>query len=95
VRHVPAQQFLDDIALDQDRAEGTGEVPEQRREAVVQIGMDDDLHRLRGQEGERFQGRFAGADVVVPAGQAEGEILAEVADGAGAGGQGGAGILQG
>ena len=89
-----ADQLLHHIALDRRRAERRSKVGEPGGEAVVEIGMDQHLDLLRGDEAERAHGGERRLHIVVPMRQAKGEILAEIADDGGAGLQGRDGVLQ-
>ena len=78
VGDVSADQVLDDVALDEHRADAAGQVTEEGRKAVVQVRVDQDLDRLGGAQGQRFERLGGGRHVVAPARHAEGEILAQV-----------------
>ncbi len=81
------------MSLDQCGAVGRSEVAEKRRKAVVQVGVDDDLARVGGEQGQRLDGRRRGRHVIAPARQAKGEVLSQVADGRRAGAERGQAIL--
>jgi hypothetical protein len=75
-----ADQRLDDVLFDQHHTERRAHVGEQPRKAVVEVGMDQDLDILSGDQPEGGDGRLRGGDVVVPVGQPKREILTEIAD---------------
>ena len=75
-----ADQRLDDMLFDQHHTERSAHVGKQPRKAVVEIGIDQDLDILSGDQPEGGDGRLRGGDVVVPVGQSKREILAEIAD---------------
>ena len=87
-------QLLHHIALDRRGAERRGEVGEPGGEPVVEVGMDQHLDLLRGDEAEGAHGGERRLHIVIPMRQAKGEILAEVADDGGAGLQRRDGVLQ-
>ena len=75
-----ADQRLDDMLFDQHHTERGAHVGEEPRKAVVEVGMDQDLDMLSGDQPEGGDGRLRGGDVVVPVGQPKREILTEIAD---------------
>ncbi len=89
-----ADQLLDHVALDRRGAERRSKVGEPRGEPVVEIGMDQHLDLLRGDQAERAHGGERRLHIVIPMRQAKGEILAEIADDGGAGLQRRGGVLQ-
>ena len=89
-----ADQPLDDVLFDDHHAQRAGHVDEQPGEAVVQVGMDQNLGLLRSDQAKGDNGGLGRGHVVIPMRQAEGEILAQIADGGGTGGNGAAGIFQ-
>jgi hypothetical protein len=87
VGEAGADQLLDHVLLDQHPAQYAGEIAEQRAVAVAEVGVDDDLDRLRRDHRQRLDGLGGAPHVVVLVGQLEGEVLAHVADAGGAGGE--------
>ena len=80
VPDTPADQTFNDVLLQQHRAETTGEVVKQCGETVVEIRMDQDVHRLRRCKRQCLDRLGSGGHVVVPVRQPIGEVLSQISD---------------